>query len=222
MHLKKILDAMTAPRKAGRHLADEHAAHPPTASAHAGYGNERAGQAGGSFSRPAAEQSGATDEPSRPSSGDGSTDGAAGAAAAGSSATGATGDAHRAHGPTPDAQGTTDKRWDAADRARRRGLALTQLLEHLPTDHLHDNTAATVLITTRLEDLREMLRRAGYTDTGHPLSPGEVRRAACSAGLIPAVLGTASVPINLGRSTRLFTSAQKGRAGNEIHRVRRG
>jgi hypothetical protein len=32
--------------------------------------------------------------------------------------------------------------WD-----HRRGLAFTEILEHLPTDHLHPKTAATVVVT---------------------------------------------------------------------------
>ena len=37
------------------------------------------------------------------------------------------------------------------DWRKRRGLAFAQLLEHLPTDHLHPKTAATVVVTMRGE-----------------------------------------------------------------------
>jgi hypothetical protein len=46
-------------------------------------------------------------------------------------------------------------------------------------------------------------------DTGEPISPGQARRMACAAGIIPTVLGGDSVPVDLGRSTRLFTPAQR-------------
>lgn len=91
----------------------------------------------------------------------------------------------------------------------RRGLAFTQILEHLPTDRLCDKTAATVVITMRLDDLNGTLQGAGHTDAGQRLSPGEVRRLACTSGLVPAVLGTHSVPLDLGRQTRCYTTAQR-------------
>ncbi len=46
-------------------------------------------------------------------------------------------------------------------------------------------------------------------DTGSELSIGEVRRIACGAGLLPAVLGGDSLPVDLGRSSRLFTQNQR-------------
>ena len=45
---------------------------------------------------------------------------------------------------------------------------------------------------------------AGGTDG---LSAGEARRLACDAGLIPMVLGTASRPLDVGRTHRMFTPA---------------
>jgi hypothetical protein len=58
----------------------------------------------------------------------------------------------------------------------------------------------------------EALRRGtgiGHLDTGHRLSPTTVRRIACGARLLPAVFGTAAVPIDLGRSRRLFAGAAR-------------
>lgn len=110
---------------------------------------------------------------------------------------------------------------DQLDWQLRRGLAFTQLLEHLPTDHLHDKAAATVIVTTRLDDLREQiadlpgqsaestLGRSAQTDCNERISPGEARRIACGAGLIPAVLGGDSIPLDLGRQSRLFTAGQR-------------
>jgi hypothetical protein len=93
--------------------------------------------------------------------------------------------------------------WDHA-----RGLAFCELVEHLPTDHLHPRTAATLVVTVRDDVLRGSLAAAGL-DTGEALSSGEARRLACSAGLLPAVLGARSVPLDLGRSRRLFSEHQR-------------
>jgi hypothetical protein len=44
---------------------------------------------------------------------------------------------------------------------------------------------------------------------GTPISPATARRLACTAGIIPAVLGGDSVPLDWGRARRLATPAQK-------------
>jgi hypothetical protein len=93
--------------------------------------------------------------------------------------------------------------WDHA-----RGLAFCELIEHLPTDHLHPRTAATLVVTVRDDVLRGSLAAAGI-DTGESISSGEARRLACGAGLLPAVLGGRSVPLDLGRSRRLFSEHQR-------------
>ncbi len=98
------------------------------------------------------------------------------------------------------------------DARHRRGLAFAELLEHLPTDHLHHKTAATVVVTLDPTPSPAPSRPPDL-DTGDTLSAGEARRLTCGAGLIPAVLGGASVPLDLGRETRLFTQAQRIAAG---------
>jgi HNH endonuclease len=45
-------------------------------------------------------------------------------------------------------------------------------------------------------------------DTGIALTPAELRLLACDAGIIPAVLGSPSQVLDLGRATRNFTIAQ--------------
>jgi hypothetical protein len=58
----------------------------------------------------------------------------------------------------------------------------------------------------------DALRRGvgvGELDTGGHLAPATVRRLACEAQILPAVLGTAGVPIDLGRTRRLFTGAAR-------------
>ena len=98
------------------------------------------------------------------------------------------------------------------DWAHRRGLAFAELLEHLPTDHLHPKTAATIVVTLSHDILQGGLKAAGL-DTGQSITAGQARRLACNAALIPAVLGTRSVALDLGRETRLFTQAQRIAAG---------
>ena len=98
------------------------------------------------------------------------------------------------------------------DWRKRRGIAFAELLEHLPTDHLHPKTAATVVVTIDQAVLRDALKVAGL-DTGETISAGEARRLACGAGIIPAVLGGTSVALDLGRESRLFSESQRVAAG---------
>ncbi len=51
--------------------------------------------------------------------------------------------------------------------------------------------------------------KAAQLDTGHRISPGLARKLACEAGIIPAVLGSKSQVLDLGRSTRFHTNAQR-------------
>ncbi len=46
-------------------------------------------------------------------------------------------------------------------------------------------------------------------DDGSRMSAGQARRLACEAGIIPVVLGTRSEPLDMGRTARLFTKAQR-------------
>jgi hypothetical protein len=95
--------------------------------------------------------------------------------------------------------------------AKQRGQAFCTLLEHLDPKALpaHGGDATSLVITMSLEQLRKELGAGEVIghDT-HRLSAGEVRRLACTAQLIPAVLGTHSETLDLGRSARLFSRAQ--------------
>ena len=104
-------------------------------------------------------------------------------------------------------------RWDWK---HRRGLAFAQLLEHLPTDHLHTRTAATVVVTIDHTVLTGALKTARL-DSGETISAGEARRLACGAGILPAVLGRGSVALDLGRESRLFSEAQRIAVGLTHH-----
>ena len=92
------------------------------------------------------------------------------------------------------------------NRSEALGLAFAELIEHLPTDgHLRSTYSLVVHVT------EEQLRRGagGATlGTGGEVSISETRRLACSAGVLPLVLGGDSVPLDLGREQRLFTRGQ--------------
>ena len=97
---------------------------------------------------------------------------------------------------------------EGRDWAHEFGTAFVELLEHLPTDHLSGKVAATVVVTIDHDRLRESLG-AAHLDTGHDLSAGEARRLACSSGVLPAVLGGGSLPLDLGRSRRFYSEPQR-------------
>jgi hypothetical protein len=93
---------------------------------------------------------------------------------------------------------------------RRRGQAFCDLLEAVDPRRLpvHGGDATTLIVTVSLQDLR---RDLGVAEIGPSdrLSAGEVRRLACTASIIPAVLGGKSEVLDLGRSSRLFKPAQR-------------
>ena len=97
---------------------------------------------------------------------------------------------------------------DAIDWAHRQGEAFAELLEHLPTDHLHSKTAATIVVTLDQHQLTADLAAAGV-DTGDQISASEARRLACGAGILPAILNGPSLPLDLGRTRRFFTEAHQ-------------
>jgi hypothetical protein len=51
--------------------------------------------------------------------------------------------------------------------------------------------------------------RAASLDTGQKITAATARRLACEAGIIPAVLGTDSVALDLGRKTRFHTEPMR-------------
>jgi len=92
---------------------------------------------------------------------------------------------------------------------QRRGEAFCALVEHLPVDGLptHGGSPVAVMVNLDLDQLIDDLG-AATLDTGADLSPSEVRRLACQHGVIPIVLDGESVPLDLGRSARLFSHHQ--------------
>lgn len=100
----------------------------------------------------------------------------------------------------------------------RLGEAFCQFLEAVDPSRLplHGGDATTVMVTIGLDSLRAELgvgtlatNVPGDDLTGDTLSAHEVRRLACNARIIPAVLGGRSEVLDLGRRQRLFTAAQR-------------
>jgi hypothetical protein len=98
----------------------------------------------------------------------------------------------------------------------KNGQAFCALLEALDPSALpiHGGNATTLVITMNWSDLMNGTGGATLPD-GSRISAGEARRLACTAGLLPAVLGSRSEVLDLGRSRRLFTAAQKRALGIE-------
>ncbi|MDT9594104.1 DUF222 domain-containing protein [Nocardioides zeae] len=92
----------------------------------------------------------------------------------------------------------------------RRGEAFVELIEGLDSRDLPEvgGTNATVVVNL---DLDTLLRDLGVAtlDTGGRISAAEARRLACSAHLVPAVLGGTSEVLDLGRAQRSHSKAQR-------------
>lgn len=100
----------------------------------------------------------------------------------------------------------------AADRRpypQQLGTAFASFLEAVDPARLplHGGDATTVLVTVSLDALRDQLGTAYVGD--EPLPASEARRLACTAAIVPAVLDGASQVLDLGRSRRLFSPAQR-------------
>ena len=108
-----------------------------------------------------------------------------------------------------------DGRVDEADGRRvpadqRRGQAFCALLEAVDPDRLplHGGTATTVVVTIPYDGLAAGTG-VGTLGDGTRISAGEARRLACGAGILPAVLDGNSEVLDLGRTRRLFSTAQR-------------
>ena len=88
----------------------------------------------------------------------------------------------------------------------RHGIAFTQLIESRPVEALPKagGCGATIVVTMTLEQLMADLDAAGVCtlDTGGHISAGEARRLACTAGIIPMVLGGKGQVLDVGRKRR--------------------
>ena len=109
--------------------------------------------------------------------------------------------------PVPGVAGDPDLRTPA----QRRADALAEVCRlALASGELPDcgGERPQLTVTVPYDPLTRQLG-AGQLDTGGVLSPATVRRIACDAELIPAVLGTDSAVLDLGRSRRLFVGSAR-------------
>ena len=99
---------------------------------------------------------------------------------------------------------------DRIPHHRLLGQAFGALLEHLDPNKLpvHGGDATTLMVTITLESLQQQLG-TGTVIGGEPLSATAVRRLACTAGIVPVVLGGKGEILDLGRTRRLFSPAQR-------------
>jgi hypothetical protein len=100
---------------------------------------------------------------------------------------------------------------DTRPLAQKRVDALvTVCRESLANDHGSlAGTSVTMLVTVPLEALQTGVGTATIAGVDEPISAGTARRLCADAELIPTVLGTDSEVLDLGRSARLFSSAQR-------------
>jgi hypothetical protein len=93
---------------------------------------------------------------------------------------------------------------------RRMGQAFCDVLERLDPATLpeHGGAATRVVVTIALDDLLQGLG-LGTLGDGTPISAEQARRLACTAGILPAILDGDSEVLDLGRSKRLFSPAQR-------------
>ncbi|MEU7589231.1 DUF222 domain-containing protein [Micromonospora sp. NPDC049230] len=89
------------------------------------------------------------------------------------------------------------RRHDALGDVCRLALRTGELPEH-------GGDSAQIVVTTSYDSLTRQLG-SGTLDTGLHLTPEAVRRLACDAAILPAVLSGASQPLDLGRQRRLIT-----------------
>jgi hypothetical protein len=103
---------------------------------------------------------------------------------------------------------------------KRMGHAFAQFLEAVDPTRLplHGGDATTVIVTVPLASLQADLAAAdligaglvpGDDLTGDRITAAQARRLACTARILPAVLGGDSLPLDLGRSRRLFSPTQR-------------
>lgn len=130
---------------------------------------------------------------------------------------------------TPDGRSAAARRYDALITTIVRGMsapqgqpttASAQIMVTVPFDRLAGEIDRTLTGAASHEGGGESVRRdnatagcsdfgPGFTATGDMLSPATVRRLACDADIIPAVLGTEGEILDLGRTHRLVTRGQR-------------
>ncbi|MFS8096266.1 HNH endonuclease [Lentzea alba] len=103
---------------------------------------------------------------------------------------------------------TSEEGPDPRSRTERQGDAFAELVDlMLRADQMpeHGGEPVTLTLTMRYEDLAGQVGSATL-DTRERIPADQIRQLACSAGIIPLVLGTQSQPLDVGRKARTFTA----------------
>ncbi|HEY5224221.1 MAG TPA: DUF222 domain-containing protein, partial [Microbacteriaceae bacterium] len=88
--------------------------------------------------------------------------------------------------------------------------ALTMIASHvLGCDQVPAAPSTTLVVRANLETLMEGVGFGQIDGIDQPVSAGTIRRLAATAGIIPMVMGTGSIPLDQGRAARLFSPAQR-------------
>ncbi len=100
---------------------------------------------------------------------------------------------------------------DRLTPSQKAGEAFTEIIRHLPRDCYgnHGGVAATLVVTADESTLRGQTDRAGVTEFGTRISAGQLRRLACDAGILPVVMNGRSHALDVGRTKRHHTAAQR-------------
>ncbi len=88
--------------------------------------------------------------------------------------------------------------------------AFCALIENINGEGLPNTagTGATMTVNLDLDVLRGKVAAATLSD-GTRISASQARRMACNLGILPMVFGGDSIPLDLGRTKRLFTAGQR-------------
>lgn len=100
---------------------------------------------------------------------------------------------------------------DSRTPTQRRADGLVDVCKFaLATEELPEKggDSAKVVFTMDFEQFRAHLG-TGMLDNGESVTAQTMRRIACNAGIVPALLGGHSVPIDLGQERRLYTGAAR-------------
>ena len=88
--------------------------------------------------------------------------------------------------------------------------ALAMIASHvLGCNRVPAAPATTLVVRTSLSALVDGVGHGTIDGLTQPVSASTIRKLAASAGIIPAVLGGDSLPLDLGRAARLFTPGQR-------------
>ncbi|UFN45441.1 HNH endonuclease signature motif containing protein [Nocardioides okcheonensis] len=93
---------------------------------------------------------------------------------------------------------------------RRMGEAFVEYVERYPLDATPQTAgvSVSVVVAVTLQDLLGE-HAVALLDDGTRMSAAQARRLACEAGIVPVVLGGDGQVLDLGRSRRLFSKAQR-------------